>query len=56
VVSRDYINAKVWDIRKNGAHPIHNFKIMELEDNKLQDMYDNDCIFDRFDVKMSHDC
>ena len=52
LVSRDYMNVKVWDIRRPGEVPLFNFKIFDFKESKLQELYDNEGIFDRFDVKV----
>lgn len=53
VTSRDYLNVKVWDIRKAGTVPVHNFKCADFLENSLKALYENDAIFDRFDAKVS---
>ena len=53
VVTRDYLNVKLWDIRSNKKVPISSYKVSEYVEDKLETMYKNDSIFDRFDVKCS---
>lgn len=43
---------KLWDVRKPEA-PLQKYKIADYLDVDLQQKYDNDAIFDRFDLKWS---
>ena len=53
IVSRDYMNVKVWDISNPGNEPLHNSCVLDFQNSHLQGMYDSGAIFDRFDVKVS---
>ena len=53
VVTRDYLNVKLWDIRSNKKSPVSSYRISDYLDDKLESMYKYDSIFDRFDVKTS---
>ena len=54
IVSRDYLTIKVWDVAMEGRPlaviPVHDYLRVHL-----RDLYDNDCIFDKFNVSASHD-
>ncbi|XP_037496139.1 serine/threonine protein phosphatase 2A 55 kDa regulatory subunit B beta isoform [Jatropha curcas] len=54
ILSRDYLNLKLWDMRKN-ALPVAIFKIHEHLQPKLCDLYNNDSIFDKFECCISGD-
>jgi serine/threonine-protein phosphatase 2A regulatory subunit B len=54
ILSRDYMTLKIWDIRMENKP----FKTIHIHDHlrpKLCDLYENDCIFDKFECTMSHD-
>eukprot|EP00347_Sterkiella_histriomuscorum_P001605 403371389 len=53
VISRDYLSVKLWDIRMPGSSPFHQYYVNDYLKDKLSQLYQNDCIFDRFDVKIS---
>jgi len=54
ILSRDYINIKLWDI--NMEHkPVKTIAIHDYLRTKLCDMYEHDWIFDRFECAMSGD-
>lgn len=54
MIARDFLTVKLWDVRSEkepvSITPIHNF----LND-KLCDLYENDCIFDKFECDSSLD-
>jgi len=54
LVSRDYMTVKLWDINKESA-PVATFKVHEPLRAKLCDLYENDCIFDKFECTVSGD-
>jgi len=54
IVSRDYLTLKVWDINME-SKPVKTIKIHEHLRSKLSDLYDNECIFDKFEVVLSKD-
>lgn len=52
--SRDYLTVKIWDINMN-SKPL---KVIPVHDNlndKLSDTYENDAIFDKFEVGFARD-
>ncbi|KGN63570.1 serine/threonine protein phosphatase 2A 55 kDa regulatory subunit B beta isoform [Cucumis sativus] len=54
IISRDYMNLKLWDIHKCSS-PVAVFKIHEHLRPRLCELYDNDSIFDRFECCLSAD-
>ncbi|KAJ9677786.1 hypothetical protein PVL29_022649 [Vitis rotundifolia] len=52
LLSRDYMNLKLWDIRMETS-PVAIFKIHEHLRPKLCDLYNNDAIFDKFECCLS---
>lgn len=54
ILARDYMNLKLWDVRKENA-PLAVYPVHESLRKKLCDLYENDCIFDKFDCCMSSD-
>ena len=54
IISRDYLTLKVWDVnmesRPLSVIPVHDYLRVHL-----RDLYDNDCIFDKFNVSASAD-
>ncbi|KAL4566608.1 hypothetical protein LXL04_030728 [Taraxacum kok-saghyz] len=54
ILSRDYMNLKLWDMRMPTS-PIVTYKIHENLRPKLCDLYNNDAIFDKFDCCISGD-
>jgi serine/threonine-protein phosphatase 2A regulatory subunit B len=55
VVARDYLSVKVWDLAMEGRGPVSVVPVHEQLRPKLADLYDSDCIFDRFRVSSSRD-
>jgi len=53
IIARDYLTLKIWDINME-SKPIKTIKIHEYLRPKLCDLYENDCIFDKFEVNASH--
>mmetsp|Transcript_31837 Transcript_31837/g.83425 ORF Transcript_31837/g.83425 Transcript_31837/m.83425 type:complete len:443 (+) Transcript_31837:419-1747(+) len=53
-LSRDYLSIKIWDARKEGS-PVQSFDVHDFLRPKLCDLYENDCIFDKFDACWSND-
>ena len=47
-VSRDYLHLKVWDLAME-TRPVRTVSINEHLRPKLCDLYENDCIFDKFE-------
>ncbi|KAJ4840195.1 hypothetical protein Tsubulata_002946 [Turnera subulata] len=54
ILSRDYMNLKLWDIRMDSL-PVAVFKIHERLRPKLSDLYNDDSIFDKFECCISGD-
>ncbi|KAI8831941.1 hypothetical protein CcCBS67573_g04669 [Chytriomyces confervae] len=54
ILARDYLTLKVWDI-KMSAKPVQVVNIHEHLKGKLCDLYENDCIFDKFECMFSGD-
>ena len=52
IVSRDYLRIKVWDIAKPDK-PVQTININEHLRPKLCDLYDSDCIFDKFQFSVN---
>eukprot|EP01100_Stratorugosa_tubuloviscum_P007255 TRINITY_DN303_c0_g2_i1.p1 TRINITY_DN303_c0_g2~~TRINITY_DN303_c0_g2_i1.p1 ORF type:complete len:463 (+),score=208.61 TRINITY_DN303_c0_g2_i1:31-1389(+) len=49
IVSRDYLTLKIWDLNME-SKPIKTLRIHDQLRSKLCDLYENDCIFDKFEV------
>lgn len=54
ILSRDYMTLKVWDLNME-SKPLRTIQIHDNLKSKLCDLYENDCIFDKFECTMSHD-
>lgn len=54
IASRDYLTTKIWDVR-NEKEPINCIRFHQHLLTKLYDMYENDCIYDKFDCEWSPD-
>merc|ERR1719272_1214418 len=54
IVSRDYLTLKIWDVKKENQ-PVKTIQIHEYLRSKLCDLYENDCIFDKFECAVSGD-
>ncbi|RXK37834.1 protein phosphatase PP2A regulatory subunit B [Tremella mesenterica] len=54
ILSRDYLTLKVWDIAMENK-PVKTIQIHEHLKQKLCDLYENDCIFDKFECTFSGD-
>jgi len=54
MLSRDYMTLKIWDINME-SRPVKTIHIHDHLKSKLCDLYENDCIFDKFECSMSHD-
>eukprot|EP00798_Chlamydomonas_sp_ICE-L_P011588 gene11588-34291_t len=48
ILSRDYMTMKLWDIKKENA-PVATYNVHEHLRARLCDLYENDCIFDKYD-------
>jgi len=54
ILSRDYLTLKIWDVNME-SRPVKTINIHDHLRGKLCDLYENDCIFDKFESTMSHD-
>lgn len=50
--SRDYLAVKIWDVRKNNQ-PVQTFNTTDYLDVNLCDLYENERIYDKFDLQIS---
>jgi len=48
MISRDYLSVKVWDLHME-SKPIETYTVHEYLRSKLCSLYENDCIFDKFE-------
>ncbi|XP_031632878.1 protein phosphatase PP2A 55 kDa regulatory subunit isoform X1 [Contarinia nasturtii] len=48
LISRDYLSIKVWDLHME-SKPIETYPVHEYLRSKLCSLYENDCIFDKFE-------
>ncbi|KAL3863638.1 hypothetical protein ACJMK2_005387 [Sinanodonta woodiana] len=54
MVTRDYLSVKVWDLNMD-TKPIETYQVHEYLRSKLCSLYENDCIFDKFECAWSGD-
>ncbi|KAI8474072.1 MAG: PP2A-twin subunit [Monoraphidium minutum] len=54
ILSRDYMTVKLWDLAMEAA-PVATLSVHEPLRQRLCDLYENDCIFDKFDCCMNGD-
>lgn len=54
ILSRDYLTLKVWDINMDNK-PVQTINIHDHLKSKFCDLYENDCIFDKFECCFSGD-
>jgi serine/threonine-protein phosphatase 2A regulatory subunit B len=54
VYSRDFLTVKVWDVNMNNK-PVVTIPIFEPLKSKLCELYENECIFDKFSISSSWD-
>jgi len=54
ILSRDYLTLKVWDVNME-SRPVHVIPVHEYLKVHLCDLYENDCIFDKFECSSSSD-
>jgi hypothetical protein len=50
--TRDYLNVKVWDLNMENR-PVETYSVHDYLRNKLCILYENDCIFDKFECSWS---
>lgn len=48
MISRDYLTIKVWDLRQE-SQPLETYSVHDYLRSKLCSLYENDCIFDKFE-------
>ncbi|OQR99228.1 protein phosphatase PP2A regulatory subunit B [Achlya hypogyna] len=54
IISRDYLTLKIWDVNME-ARPVQTINIHEHLRPRLCELYDTDCIFDKFECAVSGD-
>ncbi|CCK71190.1 protein phosphatase 2A regulatory subunit CDC55 KNAG_0G01320 [Huiozyma naganishii CBS 8797] len=54
IAARDYLTVKIWDINMN-SKPVKTINIHDQLKDRLSDTYENDAIFDKFEVNFSGD-
>lgn len=54
ILSRDYLTLKIWDINMDNK-PLETIYIHDHLRSRLCDLYENDCIFDKFECIFSGD-
>ncbi|ORX66812.1 hypothetical protein DL89DRAFT_275781 [Linderina pennispora] len=54
ILSRDYLTLRVWDINMD-RQPVRTISVHDYLKPKLCDLYENDCIFDKFECNFSGD-
>ncbi|KAG0172751.1 protein phosphatase 2A regulatory subunit cdc55 [Apophysomyces sp. BC1034] len=54
ILSRDYLTLKIWDVNMDNK-PVQTIAIHEDLRNRLCDLYENDCIFDKFECNFGAD-
>ncbi|KAM0752010.1 protein phosphatase 2A regulatory subunit PR55 [Meredithblackwellia eburnea MCA 4105] len=52
ILSRDYLTLRIWDINMD-SRPVKTINVHEHLRSKLCDLYENDCIFDKFECTFS---
>ncbi len=52
IFSRDYLAIHVWDIR-NSKSPVKSLNVNDYLEKKLCEVYENESIFDKFDIQIS---
>ena len=52
MITRDYLSVKVWDLQMD-TKPIETYQVHEYLRSKLCALYENDCIFDKFECSWS---
>jgi serine/threonine-protein phosphatase 2A regulatory subunit B len=53
MISRDYMTLKLWDINME-ARPVKKIEVHDHLKTRLVELYENDCIFDKFETAASH--
>jgi len=52
ILARDFLKLKIWDVRME-AEPVKSFSVQPHVKSKLYELYENDCIFDKFECGFS---
>lgn len=52
IFSRDFLSVKIWDVAQT-SHPVETVSIYDPLKSKLCELYENDCIFDKFSISSS---
>ena len=52
MLTRDYLTVKVWDLNMEKT-PVEVFNVHDYLKTKLCSLYENDCIFDKFECSWS---
>ncbi|SCV04167.1 LAME_0H16292g1_1 [Lachancea meyersii CBS 8951] len=52
IASRDYLTVKIWDVNMDNK-PVKTINIQDQLKDRLSDTYENDAIFDKFEVNFS---
>ncbi|XP_061590428.1 serine/threonine-protein phosphatase 2A 55 kDa regulatory subunit B alpha isoform-like [Cololabis saira] len=48
IMTRDYLSVKIWDLNMENR-PVETYQVHDYLRNKLCSLYENDCIFDKFE-------
>lgn len=51
MVTRDYLTVKVWDLNMD-KKPVETYYVHEYLRNKLCSLYENEFIFDKFEISI----
>jgi serine/threonine-protein phosphatase 2A regulatory subunit B len=54
ILSRDYLTLKIWDVNME-SKPVKTINVHDYVRPKLVDLYDNECLFDKFECNYSGD-
>lgn len=54
ILARDYLTLKIWDVNME-SKPVQTIHINDNLRSSLCDLYENDCIFDKFECMFSGD-
>lgn len=54
ILSRDYLTLKIWDVNMEKM-PVKTIDMHDTLQDKICDLYENDCIFDKFECTFSGD-
>lgn len=52
IFSRDYLSVHIWDVR-NTKSPVKSLNVNDYLDKRLCEVYENESIFDKFDMQVS---